>query len=107
MGTTYAEKKDMVERTYHTAYSNLETNAVVCAEGTNTVFKGTPKFNLRTGTSEFGEEMFFEFLIGKKVEEYPSNSKYATIEVYFGVNDGIQFLEDALKHLKEHQTKGE
>lgn len=107
MGTVCTKKEDGTGRVYHTVYANIETSAVVSAEGKNTVFKGNPKINLRKGTSEFGEEVFMEFLINKKISEYPSNTTYQTIEIYFGAEEGIKFLEDALKYLKENQSKGD
>ena len=91
---------DGKENSYLNCYSNIETNAVICDKNINTVFKGNPKIVVRKGKSTFGNEMLFQFLIKKEVEQYPANSDYKVIEYYLPLEEGVEFLKNSIKFIE-------
>jgi len=91
------KNKDGKGNYYRNSYLNQDAEAVICVDGKNQVFKGNPKIVLRKGASKFGNQILFQFLINKKVEEYKANSKHDVLEFYFSEKDGMEFLKDTIK----------
>jgi len=73
---------DSKGNTYYKLFGST-TRMVASIGRDNVEYDGIPKLNYRIGNSGFGEEIFFEFEVKKRVKVYPTNSKYDTIEFYF------------------------
>lgn len=101
----FTEKEDVKKRKYFTGYANKTTKAVMCFKGKNIVFSGNPKINMRLGESDFGDELFVEFLITDVEESYDSKSKTDGIEIYFPIDEGITFFEQAINYFKNVRDK--
>jgi len=79
--------------------------AIACFGNRNFVFEGVPKIVLRKGeNSEFGNELLLQFLIKKRVHEYPANSDHQVLEFYFNSKEGIHFLKEAIKFMEDEEN---
>ena len=99
-------KVDRQGRVYLTTYSKEKTEAVISLGDRNTTITGIPKLNLRFGDSQFGEQLFFEFLGKGEIRTLPKRSNYDTIEIYYATEKGIQFLKDSLDYFKRNKVVG-
>ena len=101
MSSVFNENKDNKNNNYFNGYLNQSGGtAIFCFNGTNQQFKGNPKIVLRRGSSQFGNEILFQFLIKEKVKEYNANSEHNVVEFYFSEEEGIKFLKDFLNFIE-------
>lgn len=102
MKDVFTETKDNQGNTYLNGFFNNGGEAIFCFNGTNLGFKGVPKLVLRKGgNSKYGNQFIVQFYIKEKIENYETNSKHNVMEFYFNEKEGIEFLENFLKFLKQ------
>ena len=89
-------------RKYYVAYSNKETNTILCRSGVNHQYRGNSKLIVRVGDSKFDDEFILAFNIHEKTKTYLANSKHDVIEIYFPKERGIEFFKNALEHFEKN-----
>lgn len=87
---------DAQGRQYANCYAGDETEACVTIKGKVLVLRGTPKLVLRKGSSVFGEQFFFQFLIKEVKEEYDAKTDHQTLEIYYPHEEGLSFIKESI-----------
>lgn len=97
--------KDSSGRKYVNCYANAETEATITVNGRVLVLKGTPKIVLRRGSSVYGEQFLFQFLVKEVKQEYDAKTEHETVEFYLPAEEGLSFLKESVQYLEDESEK--
>ena len=105
---TYKQTSDWGNRIYHCFISKIISKAVVSIEGENSVILGYPKFVLREGKSNHGEEFIVSILSNEIIKKQRNkDSKYDVTEIYFNPLDIRFLLKGVLDFIDKNLNKQE
>lgn len=91
---------DATGKVYKNYYFDNKTDGLLAFKQKILNFKGLPKIVIRNGSSKYGEQMIFQFLIDGEFELTDKRTKHNTLEIYFPKEAGIDFLKQVIKDLE-------
>lgn len=96
---------DSEGRIYKHAYSNKDSDAVIGIGEEYQVLKGQPEMYVRHGPSKFGEQLVLCFNVDEIGVTLPKKGARDLIEFYLPLEFGLDYLEQAVKYLKNGQVR--
>lgn len=97
----YYQVQEKNNETFHNFKLKKTTEAILSIDGKNKVLFGMPRIVYRTRNKTYGNQIYFQFWIQEKGQDYNASSEWSNFEIYFTEEEGLRFLETTLKFIKK------